>query len=195
MSENLTTFLKESRYGTPDTTKKQRKKRLKVQPGKSIKGNDFNISESEDDPGEENFDEADTPVDIEMIVNEAKEDQQSSSSDLINVGQMSNIIIKNNIKEGTWVVVKYGETKKLYFVKIIQILQKGELYEGSFTRSSNFSSSYNDETKEPIYIFPDIIDFYTFKLDDIVMIVPPPKILRRGRMQFTVKLSDILNSI
>jgi len=108
---------------------------------------------------------------------------------------MSNIIIKNNIKEGTWVVVKYGETKKLYFVKIIQILQKGELYEGSFTRSSNFSSSYNDETKEPIYIFPVIIDFYTFKLDDIVMIVPPPKSLRRGRMQFTVKLSDILNSI
>ncbi|CAI6374355.1 unnamed protein product [Macrosiphum euphorbiae] len=179
----------------PDTTKKQRKKRLKVQPGKSIKGNDFNISESEDDPGEDNFNEADTPVDIEMIVNEAKEDQQSSSSNLINVGQMSNIIIKNNIKEGTWVVVKYGETKKLYFVKIIQILQKGELYEGSFTRSSNFSSSYNDETKEPIYIFPDIIDFYIFKLDAIVMIVPPPKSLRRGRMQFTVKLSDILNSI
>jgi len=77
VSENLTTFLKESRYRTPDTTKKQRKKRLKVQPGKSIKGNDFNISESEDDPGEENFNEADTPVDIELIVNEAKEDQQS----------------------------------------------------------------------------------------------------------------------
>jgi hypothetical protein len=93
---------------------------------------------------------------------------------------------------------KYGETKKLYFVKIIQILQKGELYEGSFTRSSNFSSSYNNETEEPIYIFSDIIDFYTFKLYDIVMIVPQPtqpKSLHRGRMQFTVKLSDIQNSV
>jgi len=88
-----------------------------------------------------------------MIVNEVKEDQQSSSSNLINMGQIFSIIIKNNIKEGTWVVVKYGETKKLYFVKIIQILQKGELYKGSFTRSSNFSSSYNDETKEPIYTY------------------------------------------
>jgi hypothetical protein len=113
VSENLTTFLKEPRYGTPDTIKKQRKKRLKVQPGKIIKGNDLNISESEDDPGEVNFDEADEPVDIE-IINEAKENQQSSSSNLINMGQMSNII-KNNIKEDSWVVVKYGETNKLYF--------------------------------------------------------------------------------
>ncbi|KAE9525965.1 hypothetical protein AGLY_013907 [Aphis glycines] len=96
--------------------------------------------------------------------------------------------IKNNIKEGSWVIVKYGETNKLYFVKIIQILQKGELYEGSLTRSSNFSSSYNSEIKEPIYIFPDIIDFYTFKLEDIVLTVPQPKSLRRVRMQFTVKL-------
>jgi len=49
VSENLTTFLKESRYGTPDTTKKQRKNRLKAQQGKNIKGNDFNIYEKEDD--------------------------------------------------------------------------------------------------------------------------------------------------
>lgn len=125
-----------------------------------------------------------------MIVNEAEEDQQSSSSTSINVGQMSSIILRNNYKS-SWVVVKYGDTRKLYFVKIIQTLQNGEFYEGSLTRSSN----YNNETQEPIYIFPEIIDFYTFKLDDIVMIVPQPKSLRRGRLQLSVKLNDALNSI
>jgi hypothetical protein len=38
VSESLATFLQKSKNGTPDSTKKHRKKRLKVQLGKSIKG-------------------------------------------------------------------------------------------------------------------------------------------------------------
>lgn len=129
------------------------------------------------------------------MIHEAEEDQQSSSSNSINVGQMPSVILINNVKVDSWVVVKYGDARKLYFVKIIKILEKGKLYEGSFTRSSNFSSSYNNEAKDPIYIFPHITDLYTFQLNDIIRIVPEPKSLRRGRMQFNIKLSDVLKTI
>lgn len=189
VSEHLTTFLKESRYGTDETEQKKRKKRLKIPAGKSIKGKDLIISEYEDDPEELNI--PDTP-DNELTDNEGVEIHQSSSSDIVQVGQMPVNILKDNIEEGSWVVVNYGKKiPKLYFGKVTKIIKKGLLYEGSFTRPSKFSSSDHNE----VHVFPDVIDFCNFKLEEVIRIVSSPKSLRRGRLEFSVRLDDVFKTL
>lgn len=83
------------------------------------------------------------------------------------------------------------KTPKLYFGKVTKIIKKGALYEGSFTRPSKFSS--NDQNV--LHVFPNVIDFCNFKLKEVIRIVSSPKYLRRGRLEFNVRLDDIKKTL
>lgn len=130
VENNLTNFLKESRFGE-STHKKSSKSRLKVPVGKSVRAHDLESSESEiseDDNQltqtfiDENDNDIDEPSDNDTII----EPTQSTSSGNRGVINMPINVLKTNIEEGTWVAVNSGKniffcyTLKRFFLLLTQ---------------------------------------------------------------------------
>lgn len=163
---------------------------MKVSPGKSIKCHDL-IDADIDDPEEIN-EEDENEIQIAESSTECvlKNDEiQCSSSNSNQPGKMPVDIFQNNMSEGTWVVVNYGKkTPKLYFGKIVKVIRKGYMYEGSFTRPKK-------STLPKLHVFPDVIDFCEFLIEDVVRIVSPPQYLRRGILKFDVGLDEIVKTM
>lgn len=128
LSDNLTIFLKNARYGE-ETVQKKRKKKLNIPPGKSIKVTDLDITSDVDDPevisdiSEENMMQMEEENSINDDIREPE--IQCSTSTSGKPGQMPINILKNNIEEGTWVAVNYGRIKpKLKKGKVLEKLLK-----------------------------------------------------------------------
>lgn len=169
---------------------KKRKKRLKVQPGKSIKCHDLDEASDIDAPEEcENNEDNENEISTNNVGSIREDELQCSSSSLNKTGQMPIDILKDNIDEGTWLAVNYGRKKaKLFFGKVTKVIRKGYIYEGSFTRQKK-------STLPKMHVFPDVKDFCEFLLEDVVRIVSPPKYLRRGVLEFNTSIDDIIKTM
>lgn len=160
---------------------------MKVLPGKSIKSHDLDEASDIDDPDECENNEANENEILKNNVGYIREEElQCSNSNSNKAGQMPLDILKDNIDEGTWVAVNYGRKKaKLFFGKVTNVISKGCIYEGSFTRQKK-------STLPKIHVFPDVKDFCEFLIEDVARIVSPPKYLRRGVLEFDTSIDDII---
>lgn len=67
------------------------------------------------------------------------------------------------------------------------VIEKGKLFEGSFTRPSiNKKNSDNY-----VHTFPDVVDFSEFTITQVIRILTNPKSLRRHRWAFEVSVKSI----
>lgn len=176
-----------------DTSSEIVENNVKVPAGKSVRAHDLESSESEiseddnlltqtfNDVNDNDFDE---PSDNDTII----EPTQSTSSENPGVINMPINVLQTNIEEGTWVAVNFGKNKpKIFFGKVVSVIKKGEIYEGSFTRPS-----LNIKNMEKcIHAFPDVIDFCEFGIDQVIRILKQPKSLRRDRWEFEVSLKSV----
>lgn len=139
------------------------------------------ITQTFNDVNDNDFDE---PSDNDTII----EPTQSTSSGNPGVINMPINVLQTNIEEGTWVAVNFGKNKpKIFFGKVVSVIKKGEIYEGSFTRPS-----LNIKNMEKcIHAFPDVIDFCEFGIDQVIRILKQPKSLRRDRWEFEVSLKSV----
>jgi len=192
VENNLTMFLKESRFGE-SAHKKTRKSRLKVPAGKSVRAHDLESSESEisedDNLLNQTFnDENDNEIDQSSGNDTIIEPTQSTSSGNRGVINMPINVLQTNIEEGTWVAVNFGKNKpKIFFGKVVSVIKKGEMYEGSFTRPSLNIKNLD----KCIHAFPEVIDFCEFSIIQVIRILKNPKLLRRGRWEFDENLKSV----
>lgn len=96
-------------------------------------------------------------------------------------------VLHNNIDEGTWVTVNFGNIKpKIYFGKVVAVIEKGKLFEGSFTRPSINKKNLDNY----VHTFPDVVDFSEFTITQVIRILTNPKSLR-DRWAFDVSVKSI----
>lgn len=113
INDNLIDFLKEIRFGE-STNKKIRKSRFKLPAGKSIKGRDLDLPESESDVDGNLEEKLNDKVESSSDDDDSSDDDisevksQSTSSGIGGTTQMPINVLHNNIDEGTWVAVNFG---------------------------------------------------------------------------------------
>ncbi|XP_063239266.1 uncharacterized protein LOC134540445 isoform X1 [Bacillus rossius redtenbacheri] len=171
LSKSLESYLRESRNAT--STPKQKRRRLSVVPGKSVSGTSF---QSEDDPDTPDLvsseGEGNTPVSVTRATEE----------------HTLQVSYTGDVQVGDFVVVRIkfaGPSNKMvdkYYVGQIYLELQGQ-YQCKLLRKS----AKCDKT----FIFPAVDDQWTFKMEDIIVVLPSPTIVR-GRHKFKCNFSVVL---
>lgn len=185
VSDSVLAILKEMRTGGPESTetKKPRRKRLAVEPGKSISADDLLASSSKRQPDD--------------ITN------SSSDEEIISVGSVDSdhlplitYVGKENITPskltdeemlpiGQWVVVQYFGKKRSHFIgQIISKIKENDLwiFKINFLKKSNKTDRFLKPTAE---------DVDTVSLDMIVKKLNDPKIEGTDRRQFFTFIENL----
>lgn len=212
LADSLTDFLRSKRYGNCDpqsANRPQRKKRLQVAAGRSIRTADFQDSNEDCDTSAC----ANEPTGVEPSVSvqststsgqnvvrrksgeashtqDPNEDENIGLSADVSTSVAVPILEEDTLDQGqhtdfdltSYVVVNFGQKcKKLFIGQITQVITPGKTYEATFMRES--------AKVKGVFLFPDVDDKSVFEIEQVICKLPHPQLLRRGRMKFNVDLS------
>lgn len=181
ISPRLTDFLKETRYGaTESQNTPKRKKCLSVAPGKSVKITNIAESSSSEDMNEQVPELDDSEAEAGPSREADDVEMEADSENDLNIPKQ-NESLEGTLEEGMWVVVNFGKKTPKLFIGHLTNIEDG-VYEANFVKSALKSNK--------IFIF-DENDVSTFGISDVVKIINPPKLLRRGRMEFNIDLNQL----
>lgn len=167
-------LLHESRNACKPTVTK--KKKISVEPGKSISKEDFSAAGSSQSSSQDvNRKDLYTLDEFEVLnVPDATNFSPSSSDE-------DEVDVKN-LKKDDFIEIQYGTDKgDKYFIGLVQEINV-ELITVKFLRPNR--------KKENCFIFPSVDDICEVKKEEIKKLLPKPTILRRGGFEFPKKPSQ-----
>ena len=192
-------MLQEMRHGTPEETTRKRKKKISVEPGKSVASSDLSQDEEDEEsqeelPGPSNTtiteaggsggtqsdeaaesEEEDQDEENTMEFSSDEEDQDDSNASLRGVFP----VMPSEIKPGMWVVVNFAlNGRKLYLGKVEKMTGERE-FEGKFLRPSQKSTGSS-------FVFPQKEDICIVNVHQVVGKTCTPEKMRRGILKFDV---------
>ena len=176
VSEVFLDHLQELRQGGKSVPQRKRK-RLGVEPGKSVSG-----YSTTDDSSQESSDET-IPLpeqDDEPRIEEEAGTEEDVSSPEISDEEQSNQHENDDFEEGDYILVKYmlaGDKFKTYVGKIEQIVN-GEFHMMVMRKKSNSLS---------VFVYPNTADTDVITSEQIMMKLPKPS-YRRGQFEFGITL-------
>lgn len=205
IDESFTSILKEMRYGPGEQTRKRRKK-VNVEPGKSVSGADFEKKDDQEECDRNDEIESDAGNQSENEADKSEVSNSDSYADTI-IGDINNNTTKtvenraprnpfhgvidvesDDIVINMWVVVDFSEDvirkdsskkkgeMKLYLGKVTDTLPYEE-YTGSFLRPKSGSGG-------SLFVKPIIEDISDFYYHQVIGRTVNPEELRRGVLKF-----------
>lgn len=163
-------LLSESRNSCKPTLTK--KKKVTVEPGKSLSRNDF----PEAGPSTSHLEEEmEVEVNSELEVSEGSTSEQESVVEDIDDSEE---IALENLSVNDFIEVQFEAKVNKYFVG--QIKEIGEDIEVKFLRPNR--------KKKNCFVFPAVDDTSAINLGQIIKKLPNPNILRRGGYEFPIKM-------
>ena len=174
---------------TAPAPRRKRARRVAVEPGKSVSTEDFPDTDSTDN--EDGFSSEDENA--AATGSQTFQDQLAVSS-LPSESANSNLtgvktICEGEVKTGQWLLVNFAPKNSkmkaylgqcLTITRVIDPSTRKE-FEGSFLRNKS-----RRECDTALFVYPEKEDICDFYFENVVGVVEPPKLLRRGVLQFQV---------
>jgi len=190
LNDSVLTLLE--RNNTPNPARRRKRVRVDVQPGRSVCTDDFNCSSSDEEQSTADLDsdEENNPA----ANSEENRDVPTTSSSLqLEKRCVSNLtgvfeIREEEIKSGQWLLVNFAppnDRLKAYIGHIQSITNptssRNREFEATFVRSKS-----RRDCDKAMFVYPEEDDICEFHFDHVIGRVEPPKILRRGVLEFSV---------
>lgn len=190
MDDSVVSLLKEMRYGDGTVTKRARKRKVNVAPGKSVQASD--VSQDEEEAEIQEAEESE--LNVEDVVDSEEDDSVSDAESeprtevTIDRKKLRGVLPVNegDLDINMYVVVNFaplsGKSRKLYIGKIEQMLGGGE-FEAVFLRPSQKSTGSS-------FVYPENEDRSVISFNQIMGKTSRPEEVRRGILRFDVNSKE-----
>ena len=188
LNDSVMDLLRERNTSTASSSR--RRTRMNVEPGRSVSTDDFPGSDSDSSNDDEIAGPSHEEPQPENSTSSEEETEiiaAPASSMLRESTNFSGVfrISENAIKPGQWLLVNFAPDAsrlKAYIGQVETIIsRRTKDFEASFVRSKSQRLLDKD-----LFVYPEEWYICEFSFDQVIGRVEPPKILRRGELQFAV---------